>query len=141
MSSELYPFPPRYFFGWVKLESGVQIAFPDCIMFPYDKQTMRLFPRNPAAPFSGEYGLPGACRDNPIREIQYAISCIDRDCEHNEHFNHPFNRDDSFLLEDKNLGIVIHSIDRQTGLLKLCPMDDIFPDVSKARWPVTQFVG
>jgi len=138
MKSQL-PKPPRYYLGFLMVQSGQEIRFPDAIMYPMSEKLMRVVVRDPQEPLDGEIAIRGKILDQPLTHIQYAIALLDKDEEYRiELFNHPFERETTRFRYDKS--VKGHVLECEDGdLLKTYPCEEVMK--CRSPYPVIQFIS
>lgn len=133
-------FPPRYFIGWLKLDDGtpegIMLKHDDIQFIPFSKNQALVLLGIPKSPFSGFLTVPKV--PYPLSEIQYSINCLDGEKFLLETLNHEFVHRDTFLT---SRGGLTYLVCNSRPLFKIVPAGDVFEDISRSVYPVTQFVS
>lgn len=131
-----YPFPPRYFIGYIVFDDGRKMVGHDLQFFPASKYQAIIVPYNANSPLAGFLEIPIA--KAYISEIQYSIACLDQNGYLVETLNHKFNPGTTQLFKSGGLP---HIYAINTPLFTTVRSVDIFEDISRDLYPVTQFVS
>jgi hypothetical protein len=133
-----YPFPPRYFIGYIDFVNGTRVEGEDTTFYPIDSHTILLCSYNSKHPLVGMMQFPKISA--PVKEIQYSIACLDKGGYLIETLNHKFKKQ-VYLRQHGSLYSHTQVLICSSKLLTTIRMKDLFRDVSRDRYPVTQFIA